>query len=101
MNNNFDKNNKEINNKNDKTKIFKGNPYNNPRISINKNIVKDHIKSRRSMFNLIEIGGYKAANLVHKFSTLMLISFFLGNLFYILYAYNKYWKIKRQNYLNI
>ena len=89
------------NNKDNKSKVYNKNPYNNPRVSINEDIVRDHIKSRRSMFNMIEIGGYKAANFIHKFATMSLILFFAGNVIYGLYAYNTYWKYKRQSYLEV
>jgi len=73
------------------------NLYKDSKQSINPDLINDQIKSRRSMFNTLELYGYKAANLVHRGATLTLIAFILGNIVFGIFAYNKYWKIRRQD----
>ena len=70
--------------------------YKDPKRSHNPDLIKDQITSRRSMFNSLELYGFKAANFVHRFATMSLILFITGNIVWGLYSYNRYWKLRRQ-----
>ena len=70
--------------------------YKDPKRSHNPDLIKDQITSRRTMFNSLEIYGFKAANFIHRFATLSLILFVTGNIVWGLYSYNRYWKLRRQ-----
>lgn len=54
--------------------------------------------SRSKIMQSIELKGYKAANKVHKLATLGLISFMMGNVIWLLYKYNIYWKRRRVSF---
>lgn len=63
--------------------------------SIDLNNKIDKFSTRTSLARSIENFGYIAVNKMHKIAIYSIFSFIVGNIFWLLYKYNRYWKKRR------